>query len=106
MLEKLSVFMALVGVLIGGVNIITEVLKAVFIKEETSKPLVVFIVSEIVCMITGYVYSILYTVKITPVIFLGALVGGFFLSYGAMYGYDKLYGGFLKGIEHFFIKEK
>ncbi|MGM9551922.1 MAG: hypothetical protein ACI3XA_06650 [Clostridia bacterium] len=105
-MEGLSVLMAAIAVCIGAVNIITEVLKAVFLKEESDKPLAVFIVSEVVCAVAFYFCSVMLKVKVTPLTVLGSVAGGFFIAYGAMYGYDNLYGNFLKNIESFFKKNE
>lgn len=91
-IEMLSSLAAVAGVCIAAVNIIVEVLKTFWLKKETSRPLAVLVVSVLLCYLVAYVYCEIESVIFTPMMALGTFVGGFFVAYGAMFGYDKLYG--------------
>ncbi len=103
--ETLSSVAVLAGVCIAGINIITEVLKTFLVKNEDHYPKLVLVVSEIMAFMVTYAYCVLAKVSLTPLLFMGALTGGFFLSYGAMFGYDKLYGQLIKKAEEIFKGE-
>ncbi len=91
-IEFLTNLAAVAGVCIAAVNVIVEVLKAFWLKEETSRPLAVFVTSELVAFFVVGAYCVLEGVKLDFMIGMGAFFGGFFVAYGAMFGYDKLYG--------------
>lgn len=102
-IEFLSDLAAVTGVCIASVNVIVEVLKAFWLKEETSRPLAVFITSELIVFFVVGAYCVLEGIKLDFMIGTGAFFGGFFIAYGAMFGYDKLYGEAIKNFEKFFI---
>lgn len=91
-IEMLSSLVTVVGVCIAAVNIIVEVLKTFWLKEETSRPLAVLITSELLAFFVAYAYCVIESVKFSLMLGAGTLVGGFFVAYGAMFGYEKLYG--------------
>ncbi len=98
-IEFLSSFAAVCGVCIAAVNVIVEVLKAFWLKEETSRPLAVFITSEFMAFFVVGAYCILEGVKFDFMVGMGAFFGGFFVAYGAMFGYEKLYGEVLERLK-------
>lgn len=104
--ELLSSLTILMGVCIAGVNIIVEVLKICWFKNEAYYPHTVLTVSVIMTFLVTYAYCILAKAVFTPLLFTAAVVGGFFVAYGAMFGYDKLYGNFFKKIEDIFKEKK
>ncbi len=99
-IENLSSLAALAGVCIVAVNIVVEVLKSFWLKEESSRPLAVFITSEVVAFFVVYAYSVIENAAFSLMMGLGAFAGGFFVAYGAMFGYDKLYGDLIKSIKN------
>lgn len=97
--ENLTGLAAVCGVCIAAVNIIVEVLKSCWLKEETSRPLAVIVTSEVMAFFVMYAYCVIESIKFTPMFILGTFVGGFFIAYGAMFGYDKLYGELLERLK-------
>lgn len=98
-IEFLTNLMAVSGVCIAAVNVIVEVLKAFWLKEETSRPLAVFITAELIVFFVIGAYCTLSGITLNFMLGTGAFFGGFFIAYGAMFGYDTLYGEFFKSIE-------
>ena len=105
-IEALSSMATVLGVCIAGVNIIVEVLKNIWGKDEAYYPSIVLGVSLFMAFFMVCVYCNINHIAFTPLIGVGTFAGGFFLSYGAMFGYDNLYGNFIKEIEHFFKGDK
>ena len=103
-IETLTNLAAVCGVCIVAVNIIVEVLKSVWLKAETSRPLAVVVTSEVVAFFVVYAYCHLENVSFSPMLGTGTFFGGFFVAYGAMFGYDKLYGELFKSMEKLFKK--
>ena len=101
-IEFLADLSAVCGVCIVGVNIIVEVLKAFWLRSETSRPLAVFITAEFVSFFVVGAYCLLEGIRLDFMIGMGAFFGGFFIAYGAMFGYDKLYGELIKSLEKLF----
>lgn len=98
-IEFLTNLAAVCGVCIAAVNVIVEVLKAFWLKEEASRPLAVFITAEFIAFFVVGAYCVLQGAKFDFMIGMGAFFGGFFVAYGAMFGYDKLYGEVFKRLE-------
>lgn len=98
-IEFLMNLAAIAGVCIAAVNVIVEVLKAFWLKEEASRPLAVLITSELLAFFVVYAYCVIGNVKFSLMMGMGTFVGGFFVAYGAMFGYEKLYGEFLESLE-------
>ncbi len=98
-IEFLTNFAAVAGVCVVAVNIIVEVLKSFWLKEDTSRPLAVLVVSEVVAFFVMYAYCVLEGVKMSLMLGVGTFVSGFLVAYGAMFGYEKLYGELFKGLE-------
>ena len=104
-IEMLSSIAAICGVCIAGVNIIVEVLKNLFVADSKYYPSLVLAVSVFMAYFVAYAYCSIAEVEFSLLLGVGTLVGGFFLSYGAMFGYDNLYGNFVKKMECFFKGE-
>lgn len=100
-IEMLSYLAAIAGLCVVSVNIIVEVLKSSLLRSETARPPVVLIVSEITAFFTMYLYCCAENVPFSFLTGIGAFAGGFFIAYGAMFGYEKLYGELLNGLERF-----
>ena len=99
-IENLTDLAAVTGVCIAAVNVIVEVLKAFWLKAETSRPLAVFVTSELIVYFVVGAYCMMENITLNFMIGAGAFFGGFFVAYGAMFGYDKLYGEVLKRFEN------
>lgn len=104
-IETLSSLAAVAGVCIAGINIIVEVLKVFWVKEQRLYPALVLGVSLFMSFFVLWIYCNCAAKHFTPLLGTGAFVGGFFLAYGAMFGYDHLYGDFVKKIESIFTEE-
>lgn len=104
--EFLTNLAAVAGVCIVAVNIIVEVLKSFLIKADTMRPLAVLIVSEVICFLVMWMYCEIEQTVMEPMIAAGTFVGGFFVAYGAMFGYEKLYGSVFKSLEKLLKKSE
>lgn len=96
---------AVCGVCVVGVNIVVEVLKTFWLKKETSRPIAVLLVSEVMCFLLMCVYCERGNVVFEPMMAAGTVVGGFFVAYGAMFGYDKLYGEIVESVKKIVRKD-
>ncbi len=105
-IETLSNLAAVFGVCIGAVNVIVEVLKACWLKKEVKMPYAVLITSEVIAFFAAYAYCVIENVSMNFTMISGVAAGGFFIAYGAMFGYDKLYGEVLESIENIFKGNK
>lgn len=98
-IESLANLAAITGVCIAAVNVIVEVLKAFWLKKETSRPAAVLVVSILLAFTAMYIYCETSRAEFTPLMGIGTFVGGFFIAYGAMFGYEKLYGAVFERVE-------
>lgn len=105
-IEFLTNMVVICGVCVAVVNVIVEVLKTFLLKKDASKPLAVFCVSEAVTFLALYAYMVIEKVAFKPILIVGAFVGGFFVAYGAMFGYDKLYGELFEKLKQAVSKHK
>lgn len=91
-MKTLCISLIIIALLILAVQIITEIIKSVFKdKENIVYNLIVFGVSLFLTLVTVIAASQIVPFKLTWYIIIGAIVGSFFIAYGAMYGYDKLF---------------
>lgn len=91
-MKTLCISLIVIALLILAVQIITEIIKSVFKdKENIVYNLIVFGVSLFLTLVTVITASQIVPFKLVWYIIVGAVVGSFFIAYGAMYGYDKLF---------------
>lgn len=89
-MKTLCISLIVIALLILAVQIITEIIKSVF-KDKEIYNLIVFGVSLFLTLVTVIAASQIVPFKLVWYIIVGAIVGSFFIAYGAMYGYDKLF---------------
>ena len=80
-----------VALLILCVQIITEIIKSVITDESKYYNLIVLCVSVVLTVATAIAACMIAGITITWYIILAAIVLSFFVAYGAMLGYDKLF---------------
>ena len=88
-MEYISILLAIVFGLTVVTNIVTEVLKKVTWNKVPTN-LLVLIVSEILTLVAGAAYASIIGIEIAWYYVVGAIVVGIFVSYAAMFGFDKL----------------
>jgi len=91
-MKTLCISLIVIALLILAVQIVTEIIKAIFKdKDNIVYNLIVFGVSLFLTLVTVITASQIVPFKLVWYIIVGAIVGSFFIAYGAMYGYDKLF---------------
>lgn len=91
-MKTLCISLIVIALLILAVQIVTEIIKAIFKdKDNIVYNLIVFGVSLFLTLVTVIAASQIVPFKLAWYIIVGAVVGSFFIAYGAMYGYDKLF---------------
>ena len=85
----LDTILPIIGLIIAVTNIVTQVLKKVT-WDKIPTNIVVLIVAELLTLTGGAVYAQHAGITITWYMVVGAVVAGFLVAYGAMFGYDKL----------------
>lgn len=95
----ITIIISLIGVLVLITNVITEVLKSVFKKTPPQITATIVAIASQVIAFQGY--SSIMNINTTWWMWVAAVVVGFFVSYGAQFGFDKL-----KEIINHYIKIK
>lgn len=86
---ELSVIIAIIGVLVALTNVIVEVAKkATWDKLPTN--ILALIVGEVLTIGAGIAYFQIKDIAIVWYMVAALVVGGFMVSYAAMFGFDKL----------------
>lgn len=88
-----------VALLILCVQIITEIIKSVITDESKYYNAIVLITSVILTILTVIALSSILKFALSWYIIAGAFVLSFFVAYGAMLGYDKLFKRVFKAVE-------
>lgn len=88
-MDNISMIMTIVFGLMVVTNIITEVVKKLTWDKIPTNILVV-IISEFLTLASGAAYAQINGIAITWYHIIGAVVVGIFVSYAAMFGFDKL----------------
>ena len=86
---EITTLLTIIGLLVALTNIITEVIKKVtWNKIPTS--LLAVIVSLVLTLVAFFAYCQISQIVTTWYFIVAAVVVGFMVAYGAMFGYDKL----------------
>ena len=88
-MEHMNMLLMVVFVLMIVTNIITEVIKKVTWDKMPTNLLVV-IISEVLTLASGAAYARMNSLTVVWYHIVGAVVVGIFVSYAAMFGFDKL----------------
>ncbi|MCM1419658.1 MAG: hypothetical protein NC202_12870 [Roseburia sp.] len=83
-----SVFIFAVGLLTLGTNVVTEVLKKTIVKIPAQ--ITALVVAMILTVGAFFAYAAIAGIAVTWYMVAGAVVMGFFVSYAAQFGFDKL----------------
>lgn len=84
----IGILMTVIGMLVLATNIITEVLKHTF--KNLPAQILAFVVSMVLTLAVFFGYCAAAEITILWYMVVGAIVVGFFVSYGAQFGFDKL----------------
>lgn len=84
----ISIFITAVGVLVILTNALTELFKKMFTKLPAS--ITATIIGLILTVCAACAYMSINDIPLEWYYVIGAIVGGFFVSYTAQFGYDKL----------------
>lgn len=88
-MEHMNILLAVVFALMVVTNIVTEVLKKVT-WDKLPTNLLVVIIAEALTLMTGAAYAQMNSLTVSWYHIVGAVVVGIFVSYAAMFGFDKL----------------
>ena len=94
-----SAFLFAVGILTLMTNVITEVLKKTIQKIPTQ--ITALVVAMVLTVGAFFAYAAIAEIAVAWYMFAGAVVTGFFVSYAAQFGFDKLkelIGKYRKGV--------
>ena len=89
MMEQFNIILTIIFALMVVTNIITEVIKKVT-WDKIPTNLVVIIIAEILTIASGAAYASINGISVEWYHVFGAVVIGVFVSYAAMFGFDKL----------------
>lgn len=87
-MENMNLILTVVFGLMVVTNIITEVVKKLTWDKLPTNFLVV-IIAELLTLISGAAYAQINTLAVTWYHVIGAVIVGIFVSYAAMFGFDK-----------------
>ena len=91
-MKYLCITLVIIAILILSVQIITEIIKSLFSKKQNAVyNSIVVGVSLVLTLVTVIAASQLMPFTLKWYIIIAAVVGSFFIAYGAMFGYDKLF---------------
>ncbi len=89
--ELLSMLLIIIAALMVVVNIITEIVKKIFVFKETAHLNAFVVILSVVLTVMAFLaYWQIKQMEITWYLFMAFIVIGFFVSYAAMFGFDKL----------------
>lgn len=103
-MKDISVLLIAVAIIILAVQIVTEIIKSVFKNLSGGfYNIIVVAVSLFLTIAVVIAVSQIVGFALTWYIIIGAIVGAFFIAYGAMYGYDKLFKRVFDAVKKAFI---
>lgn len=84
----MAFLMAIIGALVLTTNVITEVLKNVF--KKIPAQITATVIALVLTAVAGLAYASIRGIAVEWYMVAGDIVLGFFVSYGAQFGFDKL----------------
>lgn len=91
-MKYLCISLVIVALLILAVQIVTEIIKSLFNQKQNAVYNAIVVgVSLVLTLVTVIAASQLVPFTLRWYIVVAAVVGSFFVAYGAMFGYDKLF---------------
>lgn len=89
MTTAVTTLIAIIGVLVGLVNIVTQVIKKIT-WDKIPSSLLAFIVSEALTILAFFAYMAYFNYPILWYYIVAAVIVGFMVTFAAMFGFDKL----------------
>ncbi|MEG1543064.1 MAG: hypothetical protein RR382_00875 [Tannerellaceae bacterium] len=89
MATAVTTLIAIIAVLVGLVNIITQVIKKIT-WDKIPSSLLAFIVSELLTVVAFFAYMAYFQYAIVWYYVVAAVIVGFMVTFAAMFGFDKL----------------
>lgn len=89
-MEIVSKLILIIGILALGTSVITQVIKNIPILKKMPTDVVVFIISIILTISSTIAYMQINNINIMWYYIVSSIVGSFFVSFVAMFGWDKL----------------
>lgn len=88
--NMLPLLMTVIGLLAITVSVIIQVIKNVSFLAKVPTDLVVIILSVLISVAAFFAYSAIAGLTVTWYYVIGTIIGGFFVAFIAMYGWEKL----------------
>lgn len=85
---NIGMLMTVIGALVLCTNVITEVIKKSF--SNFPAQITATIIAMVLTLCAFFGYAAIAEIVVEWYMVVGAIVGGFFVSYGAQFGFDKL----------------
>ena len=89
-MENVSQAILAVAILAFVVSVITEVIKNIGVMKKVPTNLVVIVLSMVLTIVAFFAYAQYTSLVIVWYLVLAAIIAGFFVSFVAMYGWDKI----------------
>jgi len=89
MTTAVTTLIAIIGVLVGLVNIITQVIKKIT-WDKIPSSLLAFIISEALTVVAFFAYMAYFQYPVIWYYVVAAVIVGFMVTFAAMFGFDKL----------------
>lgn len=86
---NVTYLITILAVLVGIVNILTEVIKKLT-WDKIPSSLLAFIISQVITLLALFIYMTIMQYTILWYYIVIAIIIGFFVAYAAMFGFDKL----------------
>lgn len=97
-------YLAIVGagglVLIALTNIFTQVLKKIINKEEFPAQAIVFVIAEVLTVLTAAILASILHIHMLWYYWVLAVIAGVLVAYGAIFGYDNLYKQLITAVKN------
>lgn len=90
LVDMLPALMTVIGILALTVSVIVQVIKNVKFLANVPTELVVIILSVALSVAAYFAYAVMTNLIIVWYYVVGTVIGGFFVAFIAMYGWDKL----------------
>ena len=105
-IKYLSYLVIFLFVLVMSTNCIVQVIKDITLLKEIPTKIVATIIGLTLTIATAIAICEIFNIYLTWYIISGSIVLGFYTAFGAINGFDSLYGKYLDKLKSVILKEK
>ena len=104
LIKYFSYLIIFIFILVMTTNCIVQIIKDIIILKEIPTRIIATIISILLSIVTVFAMCEIFTISLTWYIIIASIILGFYVAFGAIYGFDELYGKYLDKLKSIIVK--